>query len=201
MWQVCDAPRRALGDTAGWTDWVKTAIQRALAPVAIGAVLSMGCGTTYAPRESGRISLVMSGGEEVLEKDGKEYKIGGFSRDLIEAVSGSKAAEEHARAYVGRQRLSRGLAILTGVAMAVGTCLVAFAMAEPVSPEKTGPDPNLQRNLGIAGVSLVLGSLVSAAGAVALYLPEGDLLDAINIYNDDVASKWTEFSGHEDAND
>jgi hypothetical protein len=178
---------------------MRTTIQRALTPVVISAVMSMGCSTTYAPREPGRISLVMSGGEEVLEKDGKEYKIGGFSRDLIEAVSGSRAAEEHARAYVRRQRLSRGLAIFSGVAFVAGSLLVAFAMAEPVSPEKTGPDPNLQRNLGIAGVSLLLGSLVSLAGAVALDLPEGDLLDAINIYNDDVASRWTGFSGDEHA--
>ena len=123
MWQVCDAPRRALGDTAGWTDWGKTAIQRALAPVAIGAVLSMGCGTTYSPRETGRISLVMSGlGEEVLKKNGKDYKIGGFSGDLIEAVSGNRAAEAHARKFVRRQRISTSLGILAGVALFVGTC-------------------------------------------------------------------------------
>jgi hypothetical protein len=202
MRQVCDASRRALGNTACWTHRMRAALQRALAPVAIAAVLSLGCSTTYAPGEPGRISLVMSGlGEEALKKDGKDYKIGGFSGDLLEAVSGNSAAEAHARKYVRRQRISTSLGILTGVALLVGACLVAFGMAEPMDSDKPVSDSNLRMYVGYAGLSLLLGSLVSAAGAAALGIPEGDLHDAINIYNDDVASRQRGFSGDEHAND
>ena len=74
-------------------------------------------------------------------------------------------------------------------------------MAEPVDSNKPVSDSNLRMYIGYAGLSLLLGSLVSVAGAAALSIPEGDLHDAINIYNDDVASGQRGFSGDEDAHD
>jgi hypothetical protein len=48
-------------------------IREVLTPVLISAVLSMGCGTGYSPREPGRLNFVLAvGGEEALEKYGKQ---------------------------------------------------------------------------------------------------------------------------------
>lgn len=171
---------------------MKITIQRIFTPVAISAVLSTGCATSYSPREPGRISFVMEAGHEVLEKDGKKYSLGGFSKDLIQAVSGNPAAEEHARTFVRRQRTATGLAIAAGVAFAVGDILVAFAMAEPVGGQEganRGVDSDVRLTLGYTGLSLLVGSLVSLTVAAILGSPQGHLYDAVNIYNDGVAQR------------
>jgi len=78
------------------------AIREVLTPVLISAVLSMECGTGYSPREPGRLNFVLAvGGEEALEKYGKQERVQGFPGDLVEAVAGNPAAEEHARTYRG----------------------------------------------------------------------------------------------------
>ena len=59
---------------------MKATIRSVLTPAAICAIMSMGCATTYSPRETGRIHFLTSGkGEEVMEKDGKKYSMDIFS--------------------------------------------------------------------------------------------------------------------------
>jgi hypothetical protein len=169
---------------------MNSSLQRALAPVLILAVLSMGCGTSYAPREPGRINFVLTtGGEEALEKDGKRYKIGGFSGDLSEAVKGNPAAEEHARAYVRRERIATGLAILGGGALGIGYLSFALLVGPYDSTaEGGGPGPEARRTLMITMTSGLVVWAVSLIGAgINYYAAEGHLLDAVNVYNDDAA--------------
>jgi hypothetical protein len=174
---------------------MKTAIQSILTPVAIYAVLSLGCGTSYSPREPGRLNFVMSGtGEEALEKDGKRYRVQGFSDELVEAVRGNSAAEEHARRFVHHQRLASGFAIATAVALGFAVIFLAASMAEPagtVSPEPTPTQDNGWK-LGLAsGIAALIAGGTLTGAVVNSHSAEGHLYDAINIYNDDVARKRT----------
>ena len=171
---------------------MKITIQKILAPVAICAGVSSGCATSYSPREPGRISFVMEAGHEVLEKDGKKYNVGGFSGDLIQAVSGNPAAEEHARTYVRRQRSAAGLTIGFIGGLLVGDVLVALAMADPAP----GVEKD-RRPLGYTGLSLLAGGVACLIGALILGPPEGHLYDAINIYNDGVAQRRMQPGGSE----
>jgi hypothetical protein len=153
--------------------------------VALSVLLLMGCGTSYRPRETGRITFVLTPtGDEALEKDGKRYGIGGFSGDLVEAVTGNVAAEEQARNYVHQRRVGSGLLGLGIVAMLVGYTSFAFLVG-PYDSDTGGPGPQARRNLLIAMTSGLLVGVVSLAlGSRQLLSAEGRLYDAVNIYND-----------------
>jgi hypothetical protein len=144
----------------------------------------------------------MEGSHEVLVKDGKKYSIGGFSKDLIQAVSGNAAAEEHARTYVRRQRTAGGLGIAAGVGFVVGTFLSIGALAEPVGnygqeSSKAGPDRDVRLAYGYATLSVLGASLVSLIAAGILGGPDDHLYDAVNIYNDGLAQRRVEPTGSE----
>jgi hypothetical protein len=141
----------------------------------------MGCATTYAPRETGRIHFLTSGkGEEVIEKDGKKYSMDIFSGELVDAVSGNPAAEEHARTSVRRQRIGGGLAILAGLSVLAG--YVTIAMTLTADPRRID-----RRTTAIAGFSMLFGGVACGIGAgIMAATGEGHFYDAVNIYNDDV---------------
>jgi hypothetical protein len=95
---------------------MRIGIRGLLRPVAASlAILTVGCGTTYSPREPGRIYFAISRQDEILVKDGKKFSLSAFSGDLAEAVSGNPAAEKHARTYVRRQRIA---GVLGGLGLA-----------------------------------------------------------------------------------
>jgi hypothetical protein len=167
---------------------MKKTLQRTISPLVIGAMLSVGCATSYAPQEPGRIHfLISSKGEDVLEKDGRTYNMGALSGDLLEAVSGSPAAEAHARTFVHRQRIAGGLAILALGALVPGYLL----LAEGITGDPQSID---RRRTAIAGLSTILGSCAALMIAVTIgATSERHLYDAINIYNDDIARRQTGF--------
>jgi hypothetical protein len=165
---------------------MKMPIQRILTPVLISAIVSMGCATSYTPQEPGRIYFLTSGkGDLVFGKDGKTYRTEWTSSDILEAVSGNPAAEEHARTFVSRQRTAGVMVILAGVGLIVGYTLLYAGI--------TGdPDRIDRRTTAIAGVSTLLGSFASFIGGLTVGVTsEGHLYDAINIYNDDVSRRQT----------
>jgi hypothetical protein len=168
---------------------MKSTVRRTVAPVLMVTLLSVGCGTSYSPREPGRISFVLTGqGEEALEKDGKRYKIGGFSEDLVEAVRGNAAAEEQARSSVHQQRVATGLTILGGTGLALGYLSFAFLVGPYDSSDGGGPSPKARRNLMITMSSGLLVALVALAGAGRYsQQAQAQLLDAVNIYNEDAS--------------
>ncbi len=168
---------------------MKTAIPRAVAPVLVVTLLSMGCGTSYQPQERGRISFVLTGnGDEILERDGQRYKIDGLSGRLVEAVKGNVAAEEQARAHIHDDRVGTGLVILGVTSLVVGYVSFAFLVGPYSSSDGEGPSPAARRNLMITMSSGLLVGLASLIGAGRYsQQSEAHLLDAVNIYNEDAS--------------
>jgi hypothetical protein len=141
--------------------------------VAICAALGVGCASSYAPREPGRIHIVGTAEGHALEKDGRLYGMSGLSSDPVEAVSGNPVAEEHARTFVSRTRTSTAL-ILLGIA---GGC--AGGALNTTEPGHLGQKIAARGTLIAAGVTVIVSLL-------ALLPARHHLYDAINIYNDDV---------------
>jgi ABC-type Fe3+-siderophore transport system permease subunit len=163
-----------------------------LTPVAIYAVLSAGCATSYSPREPGRIHFVLNhGGEEALERDGQKYPIGGFSGgQLLAAVTGNSAAEARARAYVDHRQTFSGYAIVTGIALAVVGFLFIGLTAEPLGDAPPESSQSNRNKAGIAmGIAGVIGTAAFIGAAINGEAAQRNLYDAINIYNDGVSSK------------
>jgi hypothetical protein len=163
---------------------MKSTSRRSLTPLAILAAWCLGCGTTYSPRESGRIHFLMSGtGEDVIEKDGKTYKVRGFSRDLALAVSGNPAAEEHANIFVSRQRVAIGLELLASAAILAGWVFLYSAITmDPTSIDR--------RRTAITSLSMfAIGAASGIGGGIVDATSRGHLEDAVNIYNDDAARR------------
>jgi hypothetical protein len=170
------------------------AVQRIFTPVMISAIVSMGCATSYSPQEPGRIYFLTSAkGDLVFGKDGKTRNAEWTSKDILEAVSGNPAAEEHARTFVRRQRTAGTLAILAGVGILLGLTVLAVSAGEP-SGSGTDDHVDTARSMQIAASSILLGSLVSFASALTVgATSESHLYDAINIYNDGVSRGQTRF--------
>ena len=142
-------------------------------PVVVLLGLTLGCASTYVPREPGRISITGATGSAVLVKDGRRYSMSGLSSEVVEAVSGNPAAENQARSYVRRTRTGIGLLTLGIASLIAGGVMF-----------KDG-DGHQTRN-GVA-IGLEVGWLVSWIASLAtLSTGPGHLYDAINIYNDGV---------------
>jgi hypothetical protein len=161
---------------------MRIGIRGLLRPVAASlAILSVGCGTTYSPREPGRIYFAISRQDEILMKDGKKFSLSAFSGDLAEAVSGNPAAEEHARTYVRRQRIA---GVLGGLGLA------ALVPAYVCWAESITGVPENRRSMEAAASLFALGFLVGiASAAIVGESGMGHLYDAINIYNDDLSRR------------
>jgi hypothetical protein len=144
--------------------------------VAICAALSVGCASSYYPREPGRINVVLASGRRVLEKDGKFYGMSGLWSDPIEAVSGNPRAEEHARTFVSRRQT-------TGVVMLVGLATMAAGLAL-----NTTEPGHMGQKIAARGTAIVSMTAVMASLYVFVFA-RSHLYDAINIYNDDVFRK------------
>jgi len=122
----------------------KLAMRRAVAALAICAA---GCGTTYSPREPGRVHVVMTNtGEEVLERDGKTYPIEIFSTSVMGAVAGNPAAEDVMRTHVSRSRTAGGLGILSAVVTPIGFLMLAASAGDPSTTSTAAQPPNPARN-------------------------------------------------------
>ncbi len=139
--------------------------------------LATGCATTYVPRPSSRVQVIMKGGTPAYMRDGRVYEGGIFGGDLDEAVRGNSEAESHAKAYQN-QLLSGFLATLGGGAsMVAGVTLYANGRSQS-SMDTT------QQNVGAA---LLIGGLAAyITGLVLLTTAQPHQWDAINIYNDGV---------------
>jgi hypothetical protein len=141
--------------------------------VATITMVSFGCASSYTPREPGRISIVGATGRPVLVKDGRTFGMSGLSGDLVDAVAGNPAAEEHARTFVHRSRTAFVLYSL-GVACLVGA----------IATHTNEPGHSVRND--VAAGSLI-GSLGFLTGFLAVFsTAPGHLYDAINIYNDSV---------------
>lgn len=146
--------------------------------LAVCAIVSIGCSgvSNYTPNDPGRIYFVQTPSGRTLEKDGKLYSTSPFRSSLSEAVAGEPAAEEHAQQY-RRQTWSTGGLVVLGIA-----CLV------PTGALLSTDSPSTGQRVATVGLSAVgMTALI-----VALVTPQfyrHHLYDAVNIYNDNVASR------------
>ena len=137
--------------------------------------LVLGCGTSYVPAASPRVSIVMSGGAPGYVRDGETYEGGMFGGDIEEAVRGNPRAEQYAHEY--KRGLVTGFALtMLGLAGVAGGVAVVGAD----TAQSTGGD-----QLPTAGLVLLAGGLVvELVGTMVTLGARPHLLDAINAYND-----------------
>lgn len=131
-------------------------------------LLGFGCGTSYTPRPTSRIGLVISHGGPYYLKDGQKFPVGPLGGDLASLVASSPAAVAHARA--ARADLTVGVpCYVTGLGVVV---------------------------VGILALSGPLGWLVMGAGGAIggtgiglMGVGVTHAVDAVNIHNDATADR------------
>jgi hypothetical protein len=79
------------------------------------ALLQVACSTTYQPRHTGRVGMVIHHGAAVYVKDGRELPLGPFSGDLEGLVADVPAAAAHAHtAHTQFAGVVVGIVVLSG---------------------------------------------------------------------------------------
>jgi len=142
------------------------------------AFTSSACSSTYVPRPSPRISVVLKHGSPMLVKAGREYQLGSFGAGLLDAVEGNPAAEEQAEMFRSRN--------ITGFLMTLGSTPV-LASGAALGVSSMFSNPQSSDGLAIAGGFLMSAGLgLAIAGLVLGVSAPRHFWDAINIYNDGV---------------
>jgi hypothetical protein len=147
---------------------------------AVAVVLTAtACATSYKPRPSPRVALVMKDGAPALEKNGQLDKIGPFGGGLVDAVQGHAEAEDHARTYRGLMVGGFVTNLLGAATAAGGVGVLAYNEA------KDSPSAGLRA----ASFGMMFGGLgVALAGTILMASAQPHFYDAINLYNDSVAA-------------
>jgi hypothetical protein len=128
-----------------------------------GALLQAACSTTYQPRRTGRVGVVIHRGAVTYEKDGRELPVGPFTGDLEGLVQDRPAAAVHARTahtqfIIGVPAYVAGLAgVIVGIA----------ALSGP-----------------IGWVVIGLGASTAGTGLGLMGAGVTHAVDAVNIHND-----------------
>ena len=131
----------------------------------LAAMLALGvaCGTTYQPRPSPRIGLVVHGGTLNYVQNGREIPVGPLGGDLGALVGGNSCAAAEAR--TARKQLAVGVpAYLVGI----GAVILSVWLI----------DGN-ERWVGVGAGAAVAGTGLGLMGAGFTHL-----LDAVNIHAD-----------------
>jgi hypothetical protein len=141
---------------------------------------AFGCTSSYVPRPSPRLSLIMEGGTYAYVRDGKKYEGGMLGGDLEEAVRGVPAAEEYASQF--RTGMTAGLVLTTiGSLGLVGGLVLTGAEASQTTPGQPLPPTGL--------VVCGLGLVTELVGVIVGLNAAPHLFDAINAYNDALGSR------------
>jgi hypothetical protein len=141
---------------------------------------AFGCTSSYVPRPSPRLSLIMEGGTYAYVRDGKKYEGGVLGGDLEEAVRGDPTAEEYASQF--RTGMTAGLVLTTvGALGVVGGLVLTGADASQTTPGHPLP-PTGPVVCGVGLVTELVGVIVGLNAAPHLF-------DAINAYNDALGSR------------
>ena len=148
-------------------------VRRARHAAAIGFALLTAWTTacaTYHPRASRFISRDADG---IRRRDGQELKVGMFGGGAEALVAGDPRALEYARRYKHFNNV--GLAVyVVGLATMIASPFVAAAVSERA------------RTTTFYG-AFGLGAGVTIAGVAFIFEGEAALIDAVNVYNDDLA--------------
>jgi len=127
------------------------------------ALLQVACSTTYQPRHTGRVGMVIHHGAAVYVKDGRELPIGPFGGDLEGLVADVPAAAAHA--HTAHTQLAIGVpTYMTGLAgVVVGIAVLS------------GP---------IGWVAIGVGAATAGTGLGFMGSGFTHAVDAVNIHND-----------------
>jgi len=127
------------------------------------ALLQAACSTTYQPRVTGRVGVVIHHAAPMYVKDGREVPIGPFGGDLASLVADTPAAAMHA--HKGHTQLAIGVpTYLTGVAgVIVGIAVLS------------GP---------VGWVVIGIGAVTAGTGLGFMGSGVTHAVDAVNIHND-----------------
>ncbi len=137
-----------------------------------------GCTSSYQPANSPRLAVVMDDGGLTLVREGRSYPVGMFGGDVVDAVRGNPAAEEHAQSY-RTQMISGWSFYFGGIGLAVAG---------------TGVWQAGERHNDIgqahAGEALTVGGLAALFTGIGFLMnAQPHLWDAVNIYNDAVDAR------------
>lgn len=139
----------------------------ALLPVGLGLSV-FACGTTYQPRPSPRVGLVVHHGSVVYVQNGREEPIGAMGGDLPGLVAATPAAVAHAR----KARTELGVGVPSYVVGLGGVVLGLTVLSGP-----------------IGWVVLGVGAGVGGTGLGLMGAGVTNALDAVNIHNDHVGGE------------
>ena len=129
------------------------------------------CMTSYEPRRSARLAMVVEAGNTVLVRDGRRYGLRLFGGELEEAVAPNALAMDHAAAF--RHQLVGGFALSLVSAVPLGMGVGLYA-------EEASQHRNTTTGLG-----LLTGGLIAYVVGLGLILSaQPHMYDAINVYND-----------------
>jgi len=137
-------------------------------------------GTSYRPTTPGLVSLVGEHGELKYLRDGKTYDVS--PAGVAEVVAGNHFAEEKAQSFRAHER--RGRRMMLG-SLICGVAAGSYLLYEVDRPGK--PDAPTTGLLLASGALLGCFAL-ELAGMYEQRKGRLDGMDAINIYNDDVAA-------------
>jgi hypothetical protein len=127
------------------------------------ALLQVACSTTYQPRHTGRVGMVIHHGAAVYVKDGRELPLGPFSGDLEGLVADVPAAAAHA--HTAHTQFAIGVpTYMTGLAGVVVGIVVL-----------SGP---------IGWVVIGVGAATAGTGLGFMGTGLTHAVDAVNIHND-----------------
>lgn len=144
--------------------------------LALAAIVTTACSTSYVPRSPGRVAVTMEDGAPAYVRDGQTYRHGFLGSGLQKAVRGNPQAEAAADEYHDRIRDGLLVTLLGGVCM--GTAL-GMAISE-IDENSGSSDRRAQTEMLVAlgCTGLMLGGALYATTA------EPYRWDAINIFND-----------------
>lgn len=139
--------------------------------LALGVLLQAACSTTYQPRRSGQVGVVIHHAAAMFVQDGREHPIGPFTGDLEGLVREQPEAAAHAH----KAHVQLMVGVPTYVTGAAGVIVGVLVLSGPVGWVVIG--------LGASALATGLG-LMGAAVTEAI--------DAVNIHNDVAAARAIE---------
>ena len=140
----------------------------------LGLAAVVACNTGYLPRSGRRVSVIMKDGAPALVRAGKNYPAGGLfpGDEVIGAVAGDAAAEAELQTYRS-QKATGTVFLFTGLAGVVAAGVI-----------RSGQDSTDSVALSLS--VFISGFILQMVGLGFTQSANNHLLDAVNIYNDDV---------------
>jgi hypothetical protein len=144
--------------------------------IALVGLMTTACGPAYAPAYSPRISVTSNG----LERGGVVFSAGPFGGDVDQAVHGVPKAEDEMGRFQSQQTIGTIFTYVGLATFVVGSTMLQYADSRAAPDNHVAP----AYAVGLTGLAM---------GVVGLFLQvsaRGHLLDAVNIFNDTVAT-WS----------